>query len=444
MRFTCPHCQQHLVGEDELGGQVIHCPSCNKRMTVPPKLVAKGEPGAETKSGTSSTGSSRKSSALAEVDGTNVNILVSGLIGLGLTVVFYLLLVLLFNESYVYGLFMERGWVPFCEAFLFWWSISFLYFKWKKISEQSRCMLFDVLPDDLGDDITDSNVERFIKHVRLLPGKADSSFLIARVLRGLDHFRIRNSNPEVATVLSLQSDIDANTMQSSYTLVKTFIWAIPILGFIGTVQGLGSAVGGFGAGLDQATDISVIKDSLTSITVGLAVAFDTTLVALVMSVILMFPMSSMQKSEEDVLSRIDDYCADHLLKRLRERHAGGDGDGSGPAGPLEPGALRQALEEATRVQTDALRGWSDRLESVGERLANTTENSLNRLTEQNSSSQYIVAAAVHKANEELCHYFKNLKDGVASLQAAVSELEKKGVKLDQPARRWGFARRRKP
>ncbi len=231
-------------------------------------------------------------------------------------------------------------------------------------------------------------------------------------------------------------------MGSSYTLLKTFIWAIPILGFIGTVQGLGSAVGGFGAGLDQATDISVIKDSLTSITVGLAVAFDTTLVALVMSVILMFPMSSMQKSEEDLLSRIDDYCADHLLKRLRERHSGGNGDGTGTGGPIEPGALRQALEEATRVQTDALRGWSERLESVGESLASTTESSLKRLTEQNSSSQYIVAAALHKANEELCQYFKNLKNGIESLQDEIGKLEKKGVRVEPAGRRGLFGRRK--
>ncbi len=442
MRFTCPHCQQHLAGEDSLAGEVIQCPSCDKRMTVPAKLTPKGEKGAEAEPTTSRQGGSWKSSALAEVDGTNVNILISALVGLGITVVFYLILVFMFKDSYVYGLFLQRGWVPFCEAFLFWWSLVFLWFKWKKISEQTRCMLFDVLPDDMGDDITDANVEKFITHVRRLPGKADSSFLIARVLRGLEHFRIRNSNPEVATVLSLQSDIDANTMGSSYTLLKTFIWAIPILGFIGTVQGLGSAVGGFGAGLDQATDISVIKDSLTSITVGLAVAFDTTLVALVMSVILMFPMSSMQKSEEDLLSRIDDYCADHLLKRLRERHSGGNGDGTGTGGPIEPGALRQALEEATRVQTDALRGWSERLESVGESLASTTESSLKRLTEQNSSSQYIVAAALHKANEELCQYFKNLKNGIESLQDEIGKLEKKGVRVEPAGRRGLFGRRK--
>jgi hypothetical protein len=35
--------------------------------------------------------------------------------------------------------------------------------------------------------------------VQKLPAKPNESFLVARVLRGLEHFRVRNSNPEVVT-----------------------------------------------------------------------------------------------------------------------------------------------------------------------------------------------------------------------------------------------------
>jgi hypothetical protein len=66
-------------------------------------------------------------------------------------------------------------------------------------------------------------------------------------------------------------------VQSSYTLSNVFIWAIPILGFIGTVIGIGQAVGAFSGSLDQAQDISLLKKSLNDVTGGLATAFDTTL-----------------------------------------------------------------------------------------------------------------------------------------------------------------------
>ena len=151
-----------------------------------------------------------------------------------------------------------------------------------------------------------------------LPIRPTESFLIMRVLRVLEHFRARNNNSEAAGLLATQSDIDANAVSSSYSLVKVFIWAIPILGFIGTVKGLGDAVGGFGGSLDGATDISAVKESLTTITGGLSTAFDTTFIALIMSLFLMIPMSSLQKSEDELLNSIDEYCNEYVLRRLSD------------------------------------------------------------------------------------------------------------------------------
>jgi len=62
------------------------------------------------------------------------------------------------------------------------------------------------------------------------------------------------------------------------------------------------------------------------VTSGLGVAFDTTLLALVMSLFIMFPTSSLQKAEEDFLASIDDYCALHLVRRLGERRNDGAQD----------------------------------------------------------------------------------------------------------------------
>ena len=145
--------------------------------------------------------------------------------------------------------------------------------------------------------------------------------MVNRIRKGLEHFAVRQSNPEVASLMMSQSELDAASVNSSYAVVKVFIWAIPILGFIGTVLGISNAVGGFSGALDQAQDIEVLKASLNEVTAGLAVAFDTTLVALVMSLLVSFPASIIQKREEDFLGKVDDYCSENLLKRLND--AGG-------------------------------------------------------------------------------------------------------------------------
>ena len=119
-------------------------------------------------------------------------------------------------------------------------------------------------------------------------------------------------------MLKSQSEIDATMVDSSYVLIKVFIWAIPILGFIGTVLGISEAVSSFGGEMGAAADIEKIKEQLGQVTGGLSEAFDTTLVSLIFSLFVMFPTSVMQKNEEDLLNKVDEYCNEYFLKRLRE------------------------------------------------------------------------------------------------------------------------------
>ena len=200
---------------------------------------------------------SQKATSGGSSERTDVNLLTSSGIGLGIAVGFILLMIPLKMAGIFIGeLFLDRGWVPFALVFLFGWSVMILYLKGKKIKRQKDSMLLDLLPSELSKDITQESVGRFVEHVHELPLGAGESFLVNRVLRGLEHFRVRNSNPEVAAVLTSQSDIDANAVQSSYTILNVFIWAIPILGFIGTVIGISAAV----SGIDMSGDVSEVKD----------------------------------------------------------------------------------------------------------------------------------------------------------------------------------------
>ena len=69
-------------------------------------------------------------------------------------------------------------------------------------------------------------------------------------------------------------------------------------------------------------DLDEIRKQLGEVTGGLSTAFDTTLVSLVFSLCVMFPTSIMQKREEDLLNKVDEYCNEYFLKRLREPMVG--------------------------------------------------------------------------------------------------------------------------
>ena len=214
----------------------------------------------------------------------------------------------------------SRGWVNYAEVFLFVWGCVILALKWKKSKRQRQAMLLDVLPTRLSAEINISTVGPVLDHIYKLPVRLRDSLMVNRIRKGLELFEKRNNNSEVSSLLSAQSDIDANRTSGSYALLKVFLWAIPILGFIGTVQGLSIAVGNLDMG--STADPEAIKGAIGKLTGGLGIAFDTTLLGLVLSMIMSFPMAAMQKQEEETLTLIDAFCTEKLLPRLNDSSSG--------------------------------------------------------------------------------------------------------------------------
>ena len=252
---------------------------------------------------------------------TSVPMAITALLGLGIEICFYLLLLLFrISEStqILSDYFYERGWVPYLLAYLACWAFAILILKRQKLKKQENVMQFKLLPEDISVDIREDNLNQFYAHIKRLGFDPKQSFLLTRIFRGLEHFSVRKNHAETAEMLKSQSEIDATMVDSSYVLIKVFIWAIPILGFIGTVLGISEAVASFGGEMGAAADIEVIKEQLGQVTGGLSEAFDTTLVSLIFSICVMFPMSVMQKNEEDLLNQVDEYCNEYFLKRLRE------------------------------------------------------------------------------------------------------------------------------
>ncbi|MBR8827635.1 MAG: MotA/TolQ/ExbB proton channel family protein [Gomphosphaeria aponina SAG 52.96 = DSM 107014] len=108
-----------------------------------------------------------------------------------------------------------------------------------------------------------------------------------------------------------------NASESSYTIARILIWAIPLLGFIGTVVGISQGVSGFSEFLEQAGDIEQIKEGIGVVTSGLAVAFDTTFLALLLSVLIMIPLVLVEQLESGLLLEIDMFINDQLFPFLK-------------------------------------------------------------------------------------------------------------------------------
>lgn len=149
------------------------------------------------------------------------------------------------------------------------------------------------------------------------------SGVFARRLRTLLEIWISTNSP-IKVTNRLDTDTEAFDLaqQNSYALPRILVWAIPILGFLGTVIGIGAAVGQFDSFLSNAEDIDKLRDGLAQVTGGLGTAFDTTFLALTISLIVMLPLAAVERLEQRLLTRIDLRLRNTLLTVLPDSMGG--------------------------------------------------------------------------------------------------------------------------
>ena len=144
--------------------------------------------------------------------------------------------------------------------------------------------------------------------------------LLNRIERALANLKNIGRISELAEGLTVQAENDESYIESTYTVVRGFIWAVPVLGFIGTVLGLSQAIGGFGEVVASGSGITALTSSLRNVTAGLSIAFETTLIGLVAALIIQLLATMVRKKEEDFLDNCADYCHRYIIGKLKTMH----------------------------------------------------------------------------------------------------------------------------
>lgn len=96
----------------------------------------------------------------------------------------------------------------------------------------------------------------------------------------------------------------------SYLIPKYLNWSIPILGFIGTVLGISLAADGIQKIIGSQDGLSQLSTDLGQAIAPLGIAFDTTLIALSLSIFLALFQTLQQRSEDRLLHMISRELSD--------------------------------------------------------------------------------------------------------------------------------------
>ena len=216
--------------------------------------------------------------------------------------------------EWFYNLIWKRGPIQFFELIFGGGVIGHVMQKGRLLKLQEKQLSED--PIELGTDLSiDANVTEIRERVRS-SADFEESILLTRIDRSLAQWLDSRDVSLIGTWSSSESDREFDATGSSHVLANVMLAMIPMLGFIGTVLGLSGAVSNFSQFLSGSVEMSQIKDALRDVTAGLGTAFDTTLLALVLSIALTFPMALMIRRENDLLSEFDSYMDDKIISKL--------------------------------------------------------------------------------------------------------------------------------
>ena len=254
---------------------------------------------------------------------TSVNRAFTFWIGVVLTILYYLGLIYGLGPHEQFhpftAMFLERGLVPYPIMLLFFWAMAILFVKSRKIKLQSEALGMSAVPQQPDFILNPESSRTVLERVHSLVDDTRHFLLLNRIERALSNLQNIGQVGDVSTLLRNQAEYDQEQISSSYGLINSFIWAIPVLGFIGTVIGLRTAIGALGLTLKAGGDLGSIRDSLQIVTAGLATKFETTLVALVCAVIIQLIVAYIQSREGEFLDACNDYCHAHVASKLKLR-----------------------------------------------------------------------------------------------------------------------------
>jgi biopolymer transport protein ExbB/TolQ len=192
--------------------------------------------------------------------------------------------------------------------FCFVWALFILLSRYLEVRRQRRAFNLGLLPIEEGIRILPEDARPLQRKVEQLTGQRGPYILAGMIRLALSKYAASRSNQDVSETVRTQAEVDLGRLVSSMATVNYLAWALPALGFLGTVRGLGGSL----AAANQISESNFIA----LVSGHLGVAFDCTLVALVLSLVVMFFLHTVQRDEEALVIDCRQYCLEHLVNRL--------------------------------------------------------------------------------------------------------------------------------
>lgn len=304
-----------------------------------------------------------------------------------------------------YHRYFTSHWVLYAETILFFVGTAELLLKLFDVTEQRGRVQRPLWKEAPTTTLPATAAGDLVAQLDLLTERDRETALVRRVREALESIVRHKSADQLDDELRHLSDMDAGRVQASYALMRIVIWAIPILGFLGTVIGITEAIGQLNP--------QALEQSLDQVTFGLGIAFDTTALALTLSMVLMFGQFLTDKLDQRLLNEIDTRVANELSGRFERGGISRDPQVAAVADMSQ--LVLQSTEKLVHKQSEvwqktievAQRRWNEAAEQTHQQLETSLVKAMQRGVQ--SHAETLAKAEAESAHKNRKHWGRVLR-----------------------------------
>jgi biopolymer transport protein ExbB/TolQ len=201
-----------------------------------------------------------------------------------------------------------KDWEQEACFILMFWALAIMAYKARETARERRLLDMELIPIAEGMRILPEDTREFARQVQALPPEHQKMLLPRALLNALRRFASTRNIQDVSTSTHTICESEAEKLESELSMIRYISWAIPSIGFIGTVRGIGEAL----AQADKA-----VQGDIAGVTQSLGVAFNSTFIALLISIFLMFLVHQLQLLQERLVFDTEAYCDDKLIRHMK-------------------------------------------------------------------------------------------------------------------------------
>ena len=191
---------------------------------------------------------------------------------------------------------------------LMFWALAIMGYKARAILQERKLLEVELVPIAEGMRILPEDTREFARQVQALPDEGQRMLIPRVLLNALRRFSTTRNIQDVSASSNTIFESEAERLESELSMIRYISWAIPSIGFIGTVRGIGEAL----AQADQA-----VLGNISGVTQSLGVAFNSTFIALLISIFLMFLVYQLQLLQERLVFDSQIYVDDKLIRHMK-------------------------------------------------------------------------------------------------------------------------------